>query len=249
MVNSTSPAQTLGTFPSIQISPQTTADSMNSFAQQLSASLEAFLSQAGNGSSLEIDISPASSQNTGASQFTVTVKNLAASAAPAGAAAAIMPGAATTPVMPRPAPASTDAASTAASGVPTGPLSLSPDDPNYVAPDSIIRTNQYWALQPPAVQQLRDIPDVDARLALGQQLAQQGYAIDPTIMVYGWSPYQVMKNRQDEGYTWVPALGQPYVPVPPGSVFPGLTSYDPSSPPAGSIRVTTDFSSPTALIS
>jgi hypothetical protein len=58
---------------------------MNSFAQQLSAALEQYLSQSQNGSQLELDIQPASGQNSGSGQFLVTVKT-AQTAAPSAVA-------------------------------------------------------------------------------------------------------------------------------------------------------------------
>ncbi|MEO5924841.1 MAG: hypothetical protein ABIR70_13560 [Bryobacteraceae bacterium] len=99
----------------------------------------------------------------------------------------------------------------------------------------------YWASQPKEVQVLRTIRDWDERGQMGQKLAQQGFAIDPNIMIHGWDPYMTMKIRQGEGYTWIPAVGQDGIPVSPGLNFPGLPSYDPSKPPPGSIQVTTDF--------
>jgi hypothetical protein len=49
--------------------------SSSSFAQQLADALGKYLDQTGAGSSLEIDIQPEPGQNSGASQFLVTVKN------------------------------------------------------------------------------------------------------------------------------------------------------------------------------
>ena len=101
-------------------------------------------------------------------------------------------------------------------------------------------SDAYWAMQPPAVQALRDTPE-DQRLGLAQQLAQRGYTIDAPIMVWGWDPLVTMTVRQNLGYTWVPSALQQPVSVVPGVNFPGLPSYDPNSPPPGSIRVTTAF--------
>ena len=55
----------------------TPAISSTSFSQQLAAALEQYMGQPGNSSNLEIDIQPSSSQNSGASQFLVTVKTVA----------------------------------------------------------------------------------------------------------------------------------------------------------------------------
>lgn len=98
----------------------------------------------------------------------------------------------------------------------------------------------YWAEQPPAIQALQYMPD-DQRMAAAQQLANEGYTIDVPIMVWGWDPLATMIDRQNNGYTWVPSALQSDVPVTPGNTFPGLPSYDPNNPPAGSIQVTTAF--------
>jgi hypothetical protein len=60
-------------------------------------------------------------------------------------------------------------------------------------------------------------------------------------MVCQWDPLSTMRSRINYGYTWVPAVGQPPIEVTAGASFPGKKSYDPSSPPPGSIRVTTAF--------
>lgn len=91
------------------------------------------------------------------------------------------------------------------------------------------------------VQVLRTIPDEAERYAVGTQLAQKGYSIDPHIMLNLWDPYMTMKVRKEEGYTWVPALGQGVVMNRPGFAFPGMAPYDALNPPPGSIRVSTDF--------
>ena len=95
----------------------------------------------------------------------------------------------------------------------------------------------YWAAQPAAVQQLRTIDDQGQRTTMATQLATQGYKIDVPIMVWGWDPSQVTSLRQSYGYTWVPSALQNPVPVAPGLAQPGMQSYDPNNPPAGSITV------------
>jgi len=95
----------------------------------------------------------------------------------------------------------------------------------------------YWASQPAAVQQLRNIPDETQRAALAMQLASEGYTIDYPIMVEGWDPQIATQIRQAAGYTWVPSALQSPVPVAPGLTFPGLTTYNPNDPPPGSILV------------
>jgi hypothetical protein len=95
----------------------------------------------------------------------------------------------------------------------------------------------YWAKQPAAVQQLRDIQDPAQKTQVATELAQQGYAIDAPIMVWGWDPQITTQLRQSFGYTWVPSALQQPVEVAPGLTVPGLPSYDPAHPPPGSIAV------------
>lgn len=95
----------------------------------------------------------------------------------------------------------------------------------------------YWAQQPPAVQQLRNISDPDQRTALATQLASEGYSIDVPIMDWGWDPAKVTQLRQSFGYTWVPSAEQANVTAAPGITGPGIIPYDPNNPPAGSIAV------------
>ena len=95
----------------------------------------------------------------------------------------------------------------------------------------------YWAQQPAAVQQLRNMQDFDQRKTVASQLAAEGYTIDVPIMVWGWDPSKTMAARQSYGYTWVPSALQAPVTAAPGITAPGMTSYDPSNPPAGSILV------------
>jgi hypothetical protein len=94
----------------------------------------------------------------------------------------------------------------------------------------------YWANQPPAVQQLRDMQSQAQRATMGAQLAQEGYTIDVPIMVWGWDPATTTAARQSMGYTWVPSAGQQPVEVAPGLTFAGA-AYDPAHPPPGSIIV------------
>jgi hypothetical protein len=104
----------------------------------------------------------------------------------------------------------------------------------------------YWAEQPAAVQALQNMP-ADQVGPAAMALAQQGYVIDVPIMVWGWDPLTTMVERQNYGYTWVPSGLQAPVQVPPGLSFPGLPTYDPNKPPAGSIAVTTSFAAGTNM--
>jgi hypothetical protein len=80
--------------------------------------------------------------------------------------------------------------------------------PGSAAQSTETEAEAYWAEQPPAVQELQNMPVGPARDALAQSLAGQGYLIDNQIMVQGWDPQTTMMLRQDYGYTSVPAYGQ-----------------------------------------
>jgi|WetSurMetagenome_2_1015567.scaffolds.fasta_scaffold121283_2 hypothetical protein len=196
--------------------------SNGSFGQQLAASLESYLNGASAGSHLEIDILPPQAGNAGARQFLVTVTG---PDSPASTATVSTP-----PVSPLFAQAPV---ADAAEGSGTTPPVQNPPITNEV--------DAYWSTQPEEVQVLRTIDDPTERAEMGQKLANQGFVIDPNIMIHRWDPYMTMKIRQGEGYTWTPAVGQNGIPVSPGLNFPGLPSYDPNNPPPGAVRVTTDF--------
>jgi len=98
--------------------------------------------------------------------------------------------------------------------------------------------NAYWAAQPAAVQALRTVQDPSERATLAAQLAGEGYQIDVPIMVWGWDPSITTSMRESLGYTWVPSALQNPVEVLPGlPSMGGLTAYNASDPPAGSIAV------------
>ena len=121
--------------------------------------------------------------------------------------------------------------------------------PAFVAPQASTsdpsvpqsENDAYWAQQPAVVQELRGMTDHNEREAKALALAQQGYTIDYQIMVAGWDPLNTMSIRKFYGYTWVPSMLQSPIPVVPGVHFADLPVYDPNSPPAGSVAVTTDF--------
>jgi hypothetical protein len=188
-----------------------------SFAAQLASVLEGYLGTNSSNSHVEISVDAQPGQDSGTRQFVVTVKNPSATA----------------PVPP--APASSSSPSTAATSVAP---SSSPSSP---APTFTNEVDAYWATQPKEVQALKDIHDFATRRGLAQDLISKGYTIDFDIMVWGDDPYAAMKNRLGSGYTWVPSAGQNPIPVSPGLSFPGLPSYDPAHPPAGSILVSLDF--------
>jgi hypothetical protein len=219
--------------PSIQ---PASATSTNSFAQQLAAAIQGYLNQSANGSGLEIEIQAEPGQNPGSRQFIVTVKE--PGSGPSGGA----------PVSPKTTPSSATSTPSAPSTTTPPPVRtlmdlITPTKPGVKPAPSVpivTPSDAYWAMQPPAVQALRNTPE-DQRLAIAQQLAQQGYAIDVPIMVWGWDPLVTMSVRRDLGYTWVPSALQKPVSVVPGVSFPGSPSYDPNNAPPGSIQVTTDF--------
>lgn len=107
---------------------------------------------------------------------------------------------------------------------------------NPYFPEATLTPDIYWANKPPQVRTLRGMSSDQVALA-AKQIADQGFLIDVPIMVYQWEPVTVMGIRLEEGFTWVPSGNQPNIPVMPGLSFPGLPSYDPNNPPAGSIKV------------
>lgn len=99
----------------------------------------------------------------------------------------------------------------------------------------------YKAAQSPEVLALMNIQDFEQRTSRAAELAAKGVTIDVPIMVWGWDPWKVMKQRSDYGFTWVPAALQPNVSVAPGVSTGGAVPYNPNNPPAGSIRVSIDI--------
>ena len=214
------------------ISPQgtTLSGSTASFTDQLAAALEGYLAQSSNSSNLEIDIQATQSQNSGVRQFIVTVKSPdSASGQPAADASAPIASGQSSPAQAAPA------TSNQASAPPSAPL-----DEAAQADLTRAEINAYWAAQPPAVQQLRNISDFGERSLAAQQLADQGYTIDRQIMVWNWDPMKTMAVRKMYGYDWVPSFNQASVSTP-GMAANGQTPYDASNPPPGSIAVNTDF--------
>jgi hypothetical protein len=248
MVSSVHGVHSSNILSGIPSQPTTPSGSTDSFTKQLEAALEGYLAQSGKNSHLQIDIQATQSQDSGTRQFVVTVKDpdsapaetTAAATSPAPAAAAP-----TTDAAP-----STDVLMTGFVSVPraiptAGNSSVTPSanaaagsDPSP-AVSPLDEVNAYWAAQPLAVQQLRNM-DPAPRALLAQQLADQGYTIDNTIMVWGWDPKITMEGREQCGYTWVPSYNQPNASTP-GLAVGKQAAYDPKSPPPGSIAVNMDF--------
>ena len=110
-----------------------------------------------------------------------------------------------------------------------------------VAPTStatlLSANDAYWAKQPAAVQQLRNIGDSGQRAIMAGQLAAEGYSIDVPVMVWGWDASKTTQLRQGFGYTWIPSAMQAPVSAAPGISGGAIIPYDPAHPPAGSIQV------------
>lgn len=118
----------------------------------------------------------------------------------------------------------------------------------------------YVASKPPEIQALfvgtayaqgpEQAPlDAATRYQMAMAAAKKGISadgktaiiVDANIDAMGADPLLEQADRQEDGYTWVPSMIQPNVPVPPGVNFPGVTPYDPNNPPAGSIKVSTNI--------
>jgi len=191
---------------------ETSSESTGSFTDQLSSAL-------GNEPGKASDAKTPQGQDFGASQILGTAADTS-STAPAAPAAS--------------APKAAVASNGTVSGEPL-------DD---AARSKLIQAeiDAYWADQPAAVQQLRNVGDFVQRMSLANQLASQGYSIDKSIMVWGYDPMKTMVTRQIYGYSWVPTLNQAVdATPPPGFALPGQTPYDPAHPAPGSIQVSTKF--------
>ena len=195
----------------------TDPSSLDSFENALSDAVTQTLEKFGiNPNSVNISIAPASAS-----------ANSSANVAPDANPNANSAGASVSSLAPFTASATNSSAVPAAASQSIQP----PQDPVQSFDDA------YWAKQPAAVQQLRTITDQGQRTLMATQLASQGYKIDVPIMMWGWDPSQVTSLRQSYGYTWVPSALQSPVAVAPGLSDPGMQSYDPNNPPAGSIAV------------
>lgn len=106
----------------------------------------------------------------------------------------------------------------------------------------------YRASLDPRVAALLDLDptDLTTRMTKAAGLAAEGLIIDVPIQVWGWDAYVTMNLRKIDGFTWVPSALQPsvgysiHVESGPGADNPPYIPYDPTKPPAGSIRVSTD---------
>lgn len=181
--------------------------SSQSFASALSEAFAETLSKFGiDPNSVQLTVDDAQSQTSGTSQNSGSgsggsIINTAPSAA---VPASVVPASqATTP----PAVAASSQSATAST--------------HWYASNPV--DDAYWAKQPAAVQQLREIQNQDQREQLGAELASQGYSIDVPIMVWGWDAGATTQLRQSDGYTWVPSALQQPVSAAPGVTGPGIT--------------------------
>jgi hypothetical protein len=206
---------TNGVGATVSPTSQLSSLSAQSFTALLSEALSETLSKFGiNPNSIQLTVQDQSSQTPAASQNSAVSQPPVSQAAAAPAASAVNSAAAT---------ADTATSSTASSTTNT--------DSGTSADDA------YWSAQPAAVQQLRGIQSLDERQALGEELANEGYSIDVPIMIWGWDAGKVTAARESYGYTWVPSALQQPVSAAPGITGGGITPYDPSKPPSGSIQV------------
>jgi hypothetical protein len=225
MVSSSSRAESASALASLMHRSINESKAKTSFAKQLATAVAGNVKPAAGGSKVEVKASDTVGRNSGGSQFLVAVTPRGTETKTASITARALKPTATakTPV------------------TVTRPAALAPV-PQPVSGAAISEGDAYWNAQPAAVQALRGMPDGAAKEKLALNLANQGYSIDTQIMVWGWDPQMTMQVRESQGYSWVPSYGQSNVPVGPGISDPyDPISYNPASPPPGSIKVSTAF--------
>jgi hypothetical protein len=97
---------------------------------------------------------------------------------------------------------------------------------------------EYLKAQPIAIQNLMKMPYGSDKLLEAQTLQNEGYVIEGTIMVYGWSASYATSYFLSLGYTWVPEYGQPPVSIAPGLSQGTTPPYSPTIVPPGGILLT-----------
>jgi hypothetical protein len=243
----------------LKLSPSNSGPKKNSFSQQLGTVLAGHLNRAVTGSRAGSSVNGAPGQNSGGRQILagVTAKSTAEEIP---TMLGMGPVRVAAPVQYKGSPTHTQA--NASASIPTmlgmGPVAGTAPvavvtttikvpaalttDPQPVGSPMMTEGDAYWAAQPAAVQVLRGMPDNEAKDKLALSLAGQGYQIDTQIMVWNWDPQMTMQVRANQGYAWVPSFGQSNIPVGPGVSDPfEPVSYNPASPPPGSIKVSTAF--------
>lgn len=258
MVSSTTRMEPADPLASLALSPSSSSNRTTSFARQLATTFEGYLNRSKKAPEVDVNAPIVQGQNSGGSQVLVSrTTNTPPDEIPTmlgmGPVAGTAPVAQNTeaksiatkspPVSLPASPSSSDAPTMLGMGpvAGTAPVAEGTDaEDGNTGP--VTEADAYWAQQPAAVQALRDMPDSAAKDKLALSLANQGYAIDTQIMVWGWDPQMTMTVRENQGYSWVPSYGQSNVPVGPGISDPfDPISYDPASPPPGSIQVSTAF--------
>jgi len=91
MVGSVTDSQSSNILAGLSNQQTTLSESADSFMAQLTSALDGYLAQSGNNSNLEINIQTTQSQDSGVSQFLVTVTNPGSTSAPDATAASVVP--------------------------------------------------------------------------------------------------------------------------------------------------------------
>lgn len=91
MVGSVTDSQSSNVLASLSPQQTTLSESADSFVSELTSALEGYLAQSGNNSNLEINVRTTQSQDSGVSQFLVTVTNPESASTPAATAASVVP--------------------------------------------------------------------------------------------------------------------------------------------------------------
>jgi len=256
MVSASSRTAAADALASLSAKPASSSNKTNSFAQQLTGAIRGYTNPSLNGLPVGGNASGVPGQNSGSRQLLVTGGAGEDEAGGIPTMLGMGPVAGTPPVtsgdiptmlgmgpVAGTAPVASGLAGAAATAakVPVPVPKTTPPQPVASAPAET-EADAYWAAQPAAVQVLRGMPDDDAKEKLALNLANQGYAIDTQIMVWNWDPQMTMQVRENQGYAWVPSFGQSNIPIGPGLSMPGVpNTYNPDSPPPGSIPVTTAF--------
>lgn len=201
-----------------------------SFQNQVLSALQKYLEENGEDTGpVRIEIRREPSQNPAGRQFLVTVTGASHIEPEVSRATGATPATPATP----------------ASKTDTATIPAAPALPAIASTASSSRlrssVDNYWDMQPPEVRELRYMETEAQRTERARELAARGFSIDVPIMVWQWDPLATMTARQNMGYTWVPAAHMSPVASAPGIGFAGIAPYDPDHPPAGAIKVTTEF--------
>ena len=133
MVSSIAGSRSSNILADLSTQQTTSSESTDSFMAQLTSAVEGYLAKSGHSSNLEIDIQKTQSQNSGVSQFVVTVKNPDNASAPAAATSPSADG-----LTSAPASARGTAGSHATSAANTTSLSALPAVPTFSQTSSYV---------------------------------------------------------------------------------------------------------------